>query len=81
MADSSTYQEKPRELVDGLEVVGAEGEPVGRVQEIHAHDFVLSRPDAIDVHVPFSAIQDITNDRAMLNVNGDQIDDQYWAHI
>ncbi len=76
-----TYPEKPDGLKDGLLVIGTRGEAVGHVKEIHAHDFVLSRPSRIDVHVPFSAIQQGADERAMLNVRGDQIDDQHWAHI
>lgn len=76
-----TYPEKPAGLKDGLLVIGTRGEAVGRVKEIHAHDFALDRASKIDVHVPFSAIQQVANERAMLNVRGDQIDDQHWAHI
>lgn len=76
-----TYQSKPERLKDGLQVVGAQGIHIGTVKEIHAHDFLLSRPDGMDVHVPFSAIQMIADDRAMLNVAADQIDSQHWSHI
>ncbi len=76
-----TYQSKPEQLIDGLQVVGAQGNHIGIVKEIHAHDFLLGRLEGMDVHVPFSAIQMIADDRAVLNVTADQIDSQHWSHI
>ncbi len=72
---------KPANLREGQEVVGKMDHKVGTVKEIHNHDFVLNRPAAPDVHVPFSEIQDTTKDRVRLNVTAEQIDQQGWTHI
>ncbi len=73
--------QRPDKLRDGQEVIGVEGNRVGLVQEIHAFDFLVTRPNAPEVHIPFSAIQDISDRQVMLNIPANDIDKQDWAHI
>jgi hypothetical protein len=40
----------------GMTVLGVDGQTVGRVKEARASDFVLERPHAADLVVPYSAI-------------------------
>jgi hypothetical protein len=48
---------KPSPPAVGAHVVEAFGEPAGRVKAVRATDFLLGRPLARDVYVPFSAIR------------------------
>jgi uncharacterized protein (TIGR02271 family) len=51
-------------LREGMDVVGMDGELVGRVKELHDADFRVDRKMKPDINVTYSAIQ---------NVNGDQV--------
>ncbi len=57
------------------------GKPIGTVREIHAHDFVVDRPTATQVHVSFSAVKDAKGNQVRLNVAASKIDQQGWMHI
>lgn len=78
---TGTRGSRPTNLKEGQEVVGSQGKTLGTVKEVHQHDFVLNRPAAPDVHVPFTEIQDFSGNRVRLNVTSDQVDKQGWQHI
>jgi len=40
----------------GMDVVSVDGQPLGRVKEVRGSDFLLDRPMARDMYVPFNAI-------------------------
>jgi len=54
-------------LREGMEVVGADGERVGRVKELHDNDFRVDRPMKPDINVTYSAIQNVSGDQVVLN--------------
>jgi hypothetical protein len=62
----------------GTDVFDAEGNSVGTVKEVRANDFLLDRPMARDLYVPFSAVQSTDGGRVTLNVPDDQFDAQGW---
>ncbi len=66
-----------REMRAGMEVVDSQGNRVGEVKEVHANDFLLGRPKANDIYVPFSACQ-VSGEQVRLNIRGSQIDTQGW---
>ena len=61
----------------GMEVIGRDGEHAGEVKEVRANDFLVDRPMARDVYVPFSACE-ITHGRIHLNVLENEIEQQGW---
>ncbi len=67
------------QLKPGLEVVGSQGKKIGTIKEVHDNDILIDRSLAMDVHVPFSAIQNISGNQVHLSVTSDQIDNMHWA--
>lgn len=61
----------------GMEVIGRDGEHVGEVKEVRGNDFLVDRPMARDVYVPFGAC-DMTGGQIRLNVRADEVDNQGW---
>lgn len=62
----------------GMIVVTSDHEELGHVKEIRGMDFLLDRPMKRDVYVPLDQVRDVRNDRAVLQVNKDQIDAMRW---
>ncbi len=67
-----------RPAVD-MDVVGSDGEEVGRVKEVHANDFVVDRRLKRDVTIPFNGISAIQGNRVVLTVPADEVDTHYWG--
>jgi hypothetical protein len=75
-----------------MPVVGVDGEPVGTIKEVREGDFLVSRPMARDVYVPYSFVLAMENpaDRVrggptqpaqvILTIPGGHVDDQHWPH-
>ncbi len=61
----------------GMDVVGSDGKSVGTVKEVRDNDFLVDRPMAHDVYVPFSACN-ATNGQVRLNVRAGDVDKQGW---
>jgi ferritin-like metal-binding protein YciE len=66
------------QVQEGMQVVGSDKSNIGRVGDIRENDFHVDIPLHRDLYVPFSAIQNIDNDRVVLNVAGDKIFDMGW---
>ena len=76
----------------GMDVVGIDGERVGKVKEVREGAFLIDRPLARDLWVPFSAVLEAGEQggafrrgptqpsEVMLNVNGGHVEDQGWEH-
>lgn len=71
----------PLNLFLGERVVGSMGGEIGTIKDIHDDDFVINRVNASQVHVPYTAILDTTDDQVRLNITANQIDRQNWQHI
>lgn len=63
----------------GMDVVGSLGTKVGTIDEIRDYEFLMNRSGKQGIWIPFGAIEDVRNDRAILNLPKDEIDRQGWA--
>jgi|SRR5579859_3280409 len=82
----------PDQIHVGMEVMSVNGHPVGKVKEVRAEDFLLDRPLARDLYVPYRfvlAAEDYggtfrrgpTEPTAVvLSVAESDIDSQGWHH-
>jgi hypothetical protein len=76
----------------GMDVMSIDGHPVGTVKEVRANDFLLDRPLARDLFVPFSfvlAAEDYGGTfrrgrteptEIVLSVSEGHLDNQGWQH-
>ena len=76
----------------GMDVMSINGHPVGKVKEVRAEDFLLDRPLARDLYVPFSfvlATEDYGGSfrrgrtqptEVVLSVSEEHLDNQGWHH-
>jgi hypothetical protein len=58
-------------------VVSKDGTQIGTVKEVRTNDFLVDRPFAFDIYIPFNAV-DVTGNTVRVQVNYDQIDHQGW---
>ncbi len=63
----------------GMLVAGTDGWPVGHIKEVRGTDFLVNRPLARDLYVPYSACRALEEDRVILKVPGGAVGDQGWA--
>ncbi len=61
-----------------MDVVGALGKKVGTMAHIRDYDFLVDRTGQPGIWIPFSAIQDVRNDRIILNIPIEEINKQNW---
>jgi hypothetical protein len=76
----------------GMEVVSIDGQALGRVKEVRGGDFLLERPMARDLYVPFDVVLATPHGyekfrggpteptEVVLSVSGAHIDQQGWPH-
>lgn len=57
-------------LQEGLDVVGNDGEYVGRVKKLHDDDFRVDRKGKPDISVTYTAIQNVDSNQVVLNAPG-----------
>ncbi len=62
----------------GMEVVGTDGEPVGRVREVGSDNFLVERPGLTNIFLAFDDIQRITDGRVLLNIPAVEVDTMDW---
>ncbi len=62
----------------GMEVVGANANPIGRVKEVRHNDFLVDRRMQRDIYVPITAVRDVRGERIVLDVPNYQIDNMGW---
>lgn len=65
---------------EGTGVVGSDNGEVGRIKEVRQDDFLVDRPMARDVYVPFSAVQGVNGNQVVLNVPSYDVDAMGWAN-
>jgi hypothetical protein len=79
----------PQQIEVGMEVAALDGERIGRVKEVQKDEFLLDRPMAHDLWVPFSSVlaaEDYTSNfrgpvqpvTVVLSVSSAHIDGQHW---
>jgi hypothetical protein len=76
----------------GLDVVSIDGERIGKVKEVRAGEFLIDRPKAHDLWVPFTSVVEAGEhggafrrgptqaSEVVLIVRADDIDHQGWRH-
>lgn len=67
------------QLKPGFKVLDTKGNLLGTIKEIHDYDFLVDRPSAPDVHLPFSTINDVRNNTVDLNITFEQMDKMHFA--
>ncbi len=65
-------------IKEGMDVFDSEGKKVGKVKDVRASDFLLTRLLARNYYVPYIACA-MSTDGVRLNVKGSEIKDQGWA--
>jgi hypothetical protein len=65
-------------LVLGMQVVSADGQPIGTLKELRDADMLVDRRLRRDIYVPLSAISELSGQTVTLNVAADVIGDQHW---
>jgi hypothetical protein len=82
----------PDQVHVGMEVMSIDGHPVGKVKEVRADDFLLDRPLARDLYIPYSfvlATEDYggtfrrgrtESTEVVLTVSESHIENQGWRH-
>lgn len=58
----------------GMAVEGSDGETIGQVATVEGDQFILNCPGKPDIYIPFDLINDILEDRLILDVPSTQID-------
>ncbi len=61
----------------GMQAVDSDGKRIGDVKEVRSDDFLVDRPAARDVYVPFSACR-VSDGQIRLNVRAQEVDSQGW---
>jgi hypothetical protein len=80
----------PDQIQPGMDVVGIDGERVGRVKQLREDAFLVDRPLAHDLWVPFASVLEAGEQggafrrgptepsEVMLNVSAAHVEDQGW---
>jgi hypothetical protein len=74
---SATQGLRRDEVRKGMEVIGRDGENIGEVKEVRSNDFLVDRPMARDVYVPFSSAN-TSEGRIRLHISASDVDNQDW---
>jgi hypothetical protein len=80
-----------RQVHVGMEVTSIDGERIGRVKDVREQEFLIDRPMARDLWVPFEAVlatEDYTSNyrgpvqptQVVLSVSAAHVDRQGWRH-
>jgi hypothetical protein len=82
----------PEQIQVGMDVMSIDGHPLGKVKEVRPADFLLDRPLARDLYVPYSfvlAAEDYGGTfrrgrteptEVLLSVSEGHLDNQGWHH-
>jgi hypothetical protein len=72
-----------RRMKTEMEVIGQDGNHIGHVREIRPRDFLLHRPGAISVFVPFEFVDEVSEpgNRVILKVTEGQIAEMDWPSL
>lgn len=82
----------PDQIKVGMDVMSIDGHPVGKVKEVRAEDFLLDRPLARDLYVPYRfvlAAEDyggkfrggrVEPTEVVLSVSEGHLDQHDWEH-
>ena len=80
------------QIKQGIAVVGVDGERIGKVKEVRGEEFLVDRPLAHDVWIPFTSVVEAGEqggafrrgprnaDEVVLSVMASDVDAQGWRH-
>ncbi|HEY3062952.1 MAG TPA: hypothetical protein VGL99_28600 [Chloroflexota bacterium] len=76
------------QIAIGMDVIGVDGENIGNVKEVRPNDFLLARPRARDLYVPYQFILSVPDrgekpvrpTEVVLTVSAASLDHQGWQH-
>jgi hypothetical protein len=69
-----------------MQVIGVDGEQIGKVKQIRDNDFLLDRPMARDLFVPYQFILSVPDqwekgpNEVVLTISSAHVDSQNWQH-
>lgn len=66
------------QMQPGMPVVGSDMKNVGLVKEVRDDDFLVDIPMHRDLYIPFSAVQNVEDDQAVLNIPAHQVSQMNW---
>src|SRR4051794_19641869 len=66
------------QVTRGMEVVGADGGPIGRLKDVDGASVLVDRAWQRDVNVPFDAIRDVVQGQLVLTISADEVDRMDW---
>jgi hypothetical protein len=61
-----------------MQVVGIDGEQIGRITEVHGTEFLVDRPMASNVFVPMQYVQHTRDDQVVLSVPAGEVEHMHW---
>ena len=67
------------QMQPGMPVVGSDMKNVGLIKEVRDDDFLVDIPMHRDLYIPFSAVQNVDADQAVLNVPAHQVSQMNWS--
>lgn len=65
----------------GMGVVDSHADPIGTIVEIRGDDFLVDRPLARSVYVPFDVIRGVSRAHVALQIPASQVDNMGWPGI
>lgn len=71
--------ERP-EVRAGMAAVGSDGGVIGTISEARDEDFLVERPLARDVYVPYEAVRAVVAGLVQLDVRSDEVNQMPWRH-
>ncbi len=70
----------PCSVEPGMVVLGSDQRFVGLATRVRATDFLVRRSMLRQAYVPFSAVRAVEQDRVVLDVPADEVDEMGWPH-
>jgi hypothetical protein len=82
----------PEQIQPGMDVVSIDGEHIGKVKEVRTAEFLVDRPLARDLWVPFTSVVEAgehggafrrgptQSSEVVLGVSAAHVDKQGWQH-
>ncbi len=70
--------ERLMQVQAGMPVVGSDMSNVGLVKEVRDNDFLVDIPMHRDLYIPFSAVEKVEADQAVLNIPAHQVGQMDW---
>jgi len=76
------------QIAIGMDVIGVDGHSIGSVKEVRPNDFLLARPMARDLYVPYQFVLSVPDrgdkparpTEVVLTVSAASLDHQGWQH-